>query len=104
MRWITDSELRILHIPIKKKWFDMIKSGEKKEEYRDMVPHWISRLVHKHNFTAKEFDIVRFRNGYSKDSPILNFEYKGLERRGGREEWGAEPGETYFVILLGNVI
>ena len=28
----------MLTLPIKKKWFDMIKSGEKKEEYREIKP------------------------------------------------------------------
>lgn len=27
----------MLTLPIKKKWFDMIKSGEKKEEYLNMI-------------------------------------------------------------------
>ena len=28
---------KILHLTLKKKWFDMIASGEKKEEYREMT-------------------------------------------------------------------
>ena len=28
----------MLILPIKRKWFDMILSGEKKEEYRDITP------------------------------------------------------------------
>lgn len=31
-------------LTIKKRWFDMIKSGEKKEEYRDIRPFYDSRL------------------------------------------------------------
>ena len=34
----------MLTLPIKKKWFDMIKSGEKKEEYREITPYYNSRL------------------------------------------------------------
>ncbi len=30
----------MLVLPIKKKWFDMICSGEKKEEYREGKPEW----------------------------------------------------------------
>ena len=29
----------MLTLPIKKKWFDMIVSGEKKEEYREIKPY-----------------------------------------------------------------
>lgn len=31
-------------LPIKKKWFDMIRSGEKKEEYREIKPYYDSRF------------------------------------------------------------
>lgn len=34
----------MLILPIKRKWFDMIKSEEKKEEYREIKPYWASRL------------------------------------------------------------
>lgn len=34
----------MLILPIKKKWFDMILSGEKKEEYREIKPYYESRL------------------------------------------------------------
>ena len=34
----------MLTLPIKKKWFDMIKSGEKKEEYREIKPYWTKRF------------------------------------------------------------
>ena len=33
----------MLILPIKKKWFDMIRSGEKKEEYREIKSYWTSR-------------------------------------------------------------
>lgn len=38
-------EKKILHLTLKKKWFDMILSGEKKEEYRDLKPYWAKRLI-----------------------------------------------------------
>lgn len=31
-------------LPIKKKWFDMILSGEKKEEYREIKDYYFSRF------------------------------------------------------------
>lgn len=34
-----------LKLTLKRKWFDMIKSGEKKEEYREIKPYWFVRLV-----------------------------------------------------------
>jgi len=37
--------MEILHLNLKKKWFDMIASGEKKEEYREMKKYWIKRMT-----------------------------------------------------------
>ena len=34
----------MLVLPIKKKWFEMIASGEKKEEYREIKPYWVTRF------------------------------------------------------------
>lgn len=35
----------ILHLTLTKKWFDMILSGEKKEEYREIKGFWSKRLT-----------------------------------------------------------
>lgn len=35
----------MLHLTLKKKWFDMIASGEKKEEYREIKRFWGARLL-----------------------------------------------------------
>lgn len=37
--------MKVLHLTLKKKWFDMIASGEKTEEYRDISEFWIKRLT-----------------------------------------------------------
>ena len=34
----------MLTLPIKKKWYDMILSGEKKEEYRAVSPYYTMRF------------------------------------------------------------
>ena len=46
-----------LQLSLKKKWFDMILSGEKKEEYREVKNHWISRftLGFKPNITIRKY-------------------------------------------------
>ena len=33
-----------LVLPMKGKWFNMIYSGEKREEYREFKPYWIKRI------------------------------------------------------------
>lgn len=35
----------MLTLSIKKQWFDMIASGVKKEEYRDIKPYYTSRFM-----------------------------------------------------------
>lgn len=36
--------MKVLDLVLKSKWYDMINSGEKKEEYREFKPYWIKRL------------------------------------------------------------
>lgn len=38
--------MKVLHISLIKQWFDMTDSGEKTEEYREITPYWIIRLLH----------------------------------------------------------
>ena len=91
----------MLVLPIKKKWFDMIKSGEKKEEYREIKPYYDSRFFNewKRNHHNSCFDVI-FRNGYSNNSPAIKCHislHKGLL---GKEEWGAEKDKTYYVLRI----
>ena len=37
--------MKILNLNLKRKWFDMILSGEKKEEYREVKDYWARRLL-----------------------------------------------------------
>ena len=32
--------MKVLHLVLKRKWYDMIASGEKIEEYREIKPYW----------------------------------------------------------------
>ena len=35
-----------LHLPLKAKWYEMIESGVKTEEYREIKPYWCDRLLY----------------------------------------------------------
>lgn len=37
--------MKVLHLPLKGKWYRMIRSGEKPEEYREITPYWVKRLI-----------------------------------------------------------
>ncbi len=76
-----------LYLPLKRKWYDMIRSGEKPEEYRAITPYWIRRLTDTHKLgkvllanvpevaaalirmgsvSFKHFDAAHFTLGYPK--------------------------------------
>lgn len=100
-------------LPIKKKWFDMILSGEKKEEYREIKPYYDSRFErYLPNFCGLKIfpyeggtgfisveDEIVFRNGYRKDSPKIKCKVK-VKKGYGKPEWGATPGELYYVLEI----
>ena len=94
-----------LTLTINRKWFDLIKAGIKKEEYREIKPYWIKRFI-EDVFDAKmvhfrRFDSLVFTLGYPKaDDTKCRLEFKNPKIRigTGKPEWGAEPGKNYFVI------
>lgn len=90
--------MNALHLVLKKKWFDLIKSGQKTEEYREIKPYWEKRLK------DKNFDCICFKNGYSAEAPKFYIELKDINIDVGKEEWGAEKGKKYFVLKLGKII
>ena len=90
--------MNTLHLTIKKKWFDMILSGVKTEEYREIKPYYNNRLI------GREYHSVIFRNGYTSNTPQLTIELKAIRFSTGNPEWGAVPNKKYFVLYLGNII
>lgn len=99
----------MLILPIKKKWFDMILSGEKKEEYREIKPYYQSRFknifyMSPHSFIpiGNEYRQIMFRNGYSKNSPSFIAECS-IDIKQGKPEWGA-CGADYYVLTIHKII
>ena len=59
----------MLIFPLKKEWFEKIKSGEKTIEYREAKPYWTSRLVSFYRDNTESDDafhkfIVDWEKGY----------------------------------------
>jgi hypothetical protein len=97
----TITEVKILHLNLQKKWYNMIESGEKKEEYREIKVYWLVRLLGPDE-KVLPFTHVEFKNGYQKNARTMTWTINGEIKTGfGREEWGAIPGYKYFVIKLG---
>ena len=89
--------MKTLHLTLKKKWFDMVASGLKKEEYRTIKPYWTKRL-------SNNFDAVLFRNGYGKNAPSVLVELKDLRTGRGWLKWGAPPNEEVYILELGKIL
>lgn len=96
----------ILHLVLKGKWYDMIASGEKKEEYRKIKPYWEKRLELKNiKWTDcwgprfKPFRYVCFHRGYTDRT--MTFEIEGIASGYGNPEWGAPTDDMVFIIKWG---
>lgn len=107
----------MLILPIKGKWFNMIASGLKEEEYREIKPYWTSRFIKALGFPKSETENVHkllarggktkdievmFRNGYSKNRPTLLAKVR-LSIGYGNPEWGAEPCKNYYRLHIKEV-
>lgn len=120
--------MKILYLPLKKEWYEMIERGEKPEEYRVKSAYWIVRLFEWHYpidgatltrkitmqearriadeglaayrgmLRFKDFDAACFSYGYTKRRML--WENRGITEGIGRPEWGAPDHET-FIIELG---
>lgn len=102
----------VLHLNLKLKWFDLILSGEKKEEYREMSVYWQRifltlkdgiKIKIKHKCYNPADVIICFSNGYSIDRKQFYIECQDLIIGNGKPEWGAEKGKQYFTLKLGNI-
>jgi hypothetical protein len=109
-----------IELKIKKKWFDMILSGEKKEEYRTYDEYYHCRIggaLYRKNKETKKFPnfyaynpflrgleedflTVKFKNGYNSNSPSFIAKCRVFVRTGGKEEWGASLDNNYYVFEI----
>jgi hypothetical protein len=88
----------VLILTIKKEWFDLIRKGIKKTEYREIKRVWDKRLGN------SQYDYVVFSNGYSRKSPKILAECKSITKGRGTPEWGAEENKEYYCIELGRIL
>jgi hypothetical protein len=98
VRSVNAADCAVLRLVLTGKWYDMIASGHKSEEYRDLSDYWTKRLK---NWRRRPgVHVVAFSRGYRKaDLFFLCLSCAPLWRRI-RPEWGEPPG-PHFVICLG---
>ncbi len=92
---------KTLFLTLQKEFFDQIKSGSKKFEYREYKKYWIQRLMNADG-TFKRYDFVLFRNGYHKNAPQMTVEFKGIKIIKEKIAWRSY--QKYFEIELGEII
>lgn len=118
-------EKNVLTLTVRKQWFDMIASGEKTEEYREIKGYWVRRIFDISNmnvdadtyawalqeniiisresffeYKRKGFTHVLFINGYRKDSPRIEKEIECITI--GKPKKGLCPDkwlDTEFFII-----
>lgn len=82
-----------LAVNVYREFFDLIRVGKKKEEYREMTDYWRRRLE------GRKYQEVHFRNGYLADAPFMRVEWKGVRtiRRNGRRLYAIKLGRVLQV-------
>ena len=99
----------ILSLVLKGKWYDLIASGVKREEYRAATQYWQKRIE---NWDlSNKFTIIEFRRGYRKDAPRMAFSamaiikdrlrWFDMRQADDHPEWG-EPRGLHYVLVPGS--
>ena len=103
-----DKPLKPLVLTMKGKWYDMILSGEKQEEYREFKPYWIKRIsnwLEANRLPARPLgEHTVEEHGYSKGARrFVGWCDKFTIGVGARHpEWGEGEydGKTHFVLHI----
>ena len=90
---VKQKYMNILHLKLKKKWFDMIASGEKKEEYRELKPYWLKRLY----FNDDE-DLYAQYYANEVTTELESFDYSDAEL----EMWSGWKKHNFGKIIFTN--
>lgn len=126
-KYLSEAKKKVLTLAVSKEWFDMIVSGEKNEEYREIKPYWVARLLQNNSnivdvrnlasalagrtdllkkyidaqrIVSKQYTHVLFINGYRKNSPRIEKEIESITI--GKPKKGFCPGKwldhEFFII------
>ena len=90
--------MKNLRLNLKAVWYDMIESGEKKEEYRKIKPYWTKRLIeNSEEYFFKPYDTITFVYGYTKRE--MTFKCAGIRVGKGNSAWGAPEDDVYIISI-----
>lgn len=99
--------MEILYLKVKKRYFDLIREGIKKEDYREIKPFWKKRLLNRKDLTKfRTFDAVHIQNGYMRGSPWVLLKFTEITIKKPRPEWapGFPSEHETFAVGFGEVI
>lgn len=124
--------MKVLYLSLKTRWFYMIKSGIKKEEYRENNHYWAFRLFHCISeerksackaaaaknpardtcatcplAVAQDFDVIEFSLGYPTKNDVerrFRVHYEGITLGRGNEKWGAPNDRDVLKLELGGIL
>ena len=65
--------MKTLDLVLKRKWYEMIDSGVKTEEYREIKPYWIKRFIEERDPSCHDYyeKITRLRAEFFSDRAIM---------------------------------
>lgn len=101
---------KVLILILKKKWYDLILLGAKREEYREIKEYWLKRLFEVQStmiakfifgnvgLTPKNFTHVQFRLGYRKNAPTMEFQITDIGINRGDSSMGAPVDQDVIII------
>jgi hypothetical protein len=102
MRKVKRSDCAILHLVLKKKWYDMIAEGKKYEEYRLGTQYWQTRIRNWLRRPSEWRHIVAFSCGYRKPDMFFTITANDVffHTNCYHPDWG-EPHELHFTLQIG---
>ncbi len=87
--------MKILDLVLQRPWFEDVKSGKKKIEYRETKPYWRSRIE------GKGITHLRFRHGYYGREVLLAKVEKITVGPCPYKGWDGEFFQIHFKLLKG---
>lgn len=101
---------KVLKLTLKRKWYNLIAIGAKREEYREIKEYWLKRLFYVQSpmiakfvfgdvgLTPKYFTHVQFRLGYKKNAPTMEFQITDIDINRGDNSMGAPIDQDVIII------
>lgn len=83
----------LLELIVTGQWYDMIEREEKREEYRAISNHWVSRIW----YNKDKIKAIRFHRGYTNTTMTIKCECITIGK--GNPQLGAPEGDVLILKL-----